>query len=149
MWQGYLSLQERGECFPPLKPSFNSLPCLKRIISSFIHHFCPPKGSEVWLVKKKVWGIEVWPPPPAAENPWHGESREAVFMLIAVCWCKRVRTVESSSCVSWIIWVRASGRGVMGRVKGVRLDKREKVSPDTFHPAQEGRKAIRVSRAGL
>lgn len=40
----------------------------------------------------------------------------------------------------------------MERVKGARLDKeaeRGKVSHDMFHPAQDGRKAIRVLRPGL
>lgn len=47
---------------------------------------------------------------------------------------------------------RSLGAGVTERVKWVRLDEegeREKVSHDVFHPAQDGRKAIRVSRPGL
>ncbi len=47
---------------------------------------------------------------------------------------------------------RSLGAGVMERVKGLRLDEEgesKKVSHDTFHPALDGRKAIRVLRPGL
>lgn len=148
MWQGYLSLQERGECFSHWNLPSTLCPVLR---GSLDHSFISPVHPRALRCDswKRKCEVSKYAPPPAAENPWHGERREALLKLIGVCWCRRVCTVESSSCVSWIIWVGASGWGVMERVEGVRLDKREKVSPDTFHPAQEGRKAIRVSRAGL
>lgn len=76
---------------------------------------------------------------------WRGHGQ-----LIGVCWCKRR---ARSSCVSWIIWVGApGGRGWWRESTGWDLTGREKerkLSHDMFHPAWDGRKAIRVSRPGL